>query len=102
MDPVTRIMQDRKRFNWAPLSWWRRLRHRVERRLPIRPCMICKRWFFFPGFWRLYSLRWGIPEYCSERCAFRDADECRSCSTEPANRTAGDDDGEDTAAENRR
>ena len=48
----------------------------VRRSFPFRRCMWCNRIFFNWSFWRLCSIRYGIPEHCSEKCA---NDECDFC-----------------------
>lgn len=58
-------------MNLVPLTRWQRFVQWWTRYAPIpwRRCMFCRRWFFNRSFWRLSSMRWGIPEHCSRACA---------------------------------
>ena len=57
-------------FNWIPLTRWERfVRFWCYYVNPWRKCMYCGNRFFNRDFWRLYSIRWGVPEFCSKECA---------------------------------
>lgn len=48
----------------------------VRRLFPLWRCMWCGRSFINWSFWRLWSIRYGIPEYCSQKCAHDEGDFC--------------------------
>lgn len=57
-------------MNWLPLTRWERFKQWWCRYAPIpwKRCMICGRWFFNPFFWHRWTWKWGLPEYCSQKC----------------------------------
>lgn len=63
------------RGNWIRLTRWQRfVRFWSYYVCPWRPCMWCGRRFYNPDWWRLSSIRWGVPEYCSTLCSDTELD----------------------------
>ena len=62
-------------FNWVRLTRWQRFKRFWNYYInPWRPCVVCGKRFYNSDFWRWYSIKWGIPEYCSKACCDEEMD----------------------------